>query len=161
MEFDFPCDYPSNLPTVKELDKKIPETFHRNQNLNLCLCAPAEEWLIFTKRPTLENFILNLLNPYLLCWLWYDKFKEMPWGERQHGPTGIIESYRDLLRLDSLDVATAFIKKLAMNNLQRNDTCPCGSGLSYRHCHMLKVQKLTNRLPSGQIIRDIIFGGII
>jgi len=156
LEFYFPHDYPENLPLVKELDNKIPKEFHHFTDGSLCLCTPAEQWLIFSKNPTLENYIKNLVNPYLLCWLWYEKFNEMPWGERQHGPVGIIESYQDLLKLNNPEQTLHFLKILFFNEIDSRGYCPCGSGLSFRKCHKTAITKVTNRLPMDYIKKDFI-----
>jgi len=154
LEFTFPSDYPEKLPFVKELDNKIPNTFHHFKNGILCLCAPSEQWLIFSKNPALENYITNLVNPYLLSWLWFKKFNKMPWGERQHGPKGIIESYQELLRLNDPQKAIYFLGMFIMNKIYNRGECPCGSGLQFRKCHKTIITKLTNRLPMEYIIRD-------
>ena len=141
---------------MKELDNKIPATFHHFTNGVLCLCAPVEQQLIFSKKPTLENYIKNLVNPYLLSWLWYEKFNEMPWGERQHGPVGIIESYQYLFKLENPQQTIYFLKKFLMNEIDNRGECPCGSGLPFRKCHKTVVMKVTNRLPMDYIIHDLL-----
>jgi hypothetical protein len=156
LEFIFPSDYPESFPIVKELDMKIPDTFHRFTNGYLCLCTPSEQWMIFSKKPTLENYIENLVNPYLLSWLWYEKFNEMPWGERQHGPMGLVESYQELLKIDSFQQTKIFLNRFLMNQIDKKDECPCGSGQIIKKCHKTKVTKLTNRLPKKRLLDDFL-----
>jgi len=155
LELYFSPDYPNEIPMVREVDNKIPHTFHQFAGGFFCLCTPSEQWLVFSKRPTLENFILNLVNPYLLSWMWYDQFNEMPWGERQHGPKGIIESYQDLLKVESPRHTIHFLGKLIMGGIGKNDDCPCGSGLTFRKCHKSKVDRLSNRLPNEHLLHDL------
>jgi len=162
--FFFPPDYPETPPLVSELDNKIPATFHHYSNGGLCLCAPVEQYLIFSKDPTLENFIYNLLNPYLLSWLWYERYHETPWGERRHGPMGIAESYQELLKLNDFRHTVFFMGKFLMNNPDRNDDCPCDSGYSYKKCHRKTIIKLENCLPKGQLnydFKNILLGGLM
>jgi len=163
LEFYFPPDYPENLPFVKELDNKIPATFHRNPDKSLCLCTPIEQYLVFMKEPTLENFMYNLLNPYLLSWLWYARFNKMPWGERRHGPMGIVESYQELLNLRDSKHTIQFMVDFIKNEIHQKQGCPCGSGLVYKRCHKNLIIKLENCLPKGQLIYDflIILGGVM
>jgi hypothetical protein len=162
LEINFPPDYPEKSPSVKELENKIHPTFHRNPDSCLCLCTPAEQHLIFSREPTLENFMYNLLNPYLLSWLWYERFNEMPWGERKHGSLGLIESYQELLKLHNSQQVVLFIKKYIINRIDRNDNCPCGSGFSFKKCHRKIIINLENCLPKGQLTSDfdsILLGG--
>ena len=156
LEFIFPQNYPENIPLVKELDKKIPDKFHHLINGYLCLCTPLEQWLIFSKRPTLENYIKNLLNPYLLSWLWYDKYNEMPWGERCHGPMGLVQSYQEILNIKDLDHTILFMIKFLRNEIYQRQECPCGSGLPFRKCHKTIINRLANQLPQGQLRADFI-----
>lgn len=157
LEFHFPQNYPEKLPIVKELDNKIPATFHRNPDKSLCLCTPIEQYLVFSKKPTLENFIYNLLNPYILSWLWYQRFYKMPWGERSHGSTGIVESYQELLNLRGLKHAKQFMAEYIYNKIHQKQDCPCGSGLPFKRCHRNIIVKLENWLPKGQLIHDFIY----
>lgn len=162
LEINFPSDYPDKLPLVKEIDNKIPNTFHHFVNGYLCLCTPVEQHLIFAKEPTLKNFINNLLNPYLLSWLWYQRFNKMPWGERRHGSIGIVESYQELLKLNDFQQTILFIMEFTMNKIDRNDDCPCGSGFSFKKCHRKIIINLENSLPREQLANDfnnIIIGG--
>jgi len=156
LEFDFSSNYPEKLPLVKELDNKIPATFHRNPDGCLCLCTPVEQYLIFFKEPTLEIFINNLLNPYLLSWLWAQRFNEMPWGERRHGIKGLIESYQELLKLRNFKHTMQFMVEYIKNEIHHKQDCPCGSGLPFKKCHRNVIINLENSLPKGQIICDFI-----
>ena len=156
MEFNFPPNYPESFPVVKELDFKIPSTFHRNPDKNLCLCTPVEQYLIFSKEPTLNNFIINLLNPYLLSWLWYERYNKMPWGERKHGSMGIIESYQELLNLTSSKHTIRFMDNFIYNRFHFRLECPCGSGLAYRRCHEKTINNLEMILPKKQLINDFL-----
>jgi hypothetical protein len=162
LEITFPADYPEKLPSVKELDNKIPALFHRNPDGCLCLCAPVEEYLTFFQNPTLENYVLNLLNPYLLSWLWYDKFNEMPWGERKHGYIGLVESYQELLRLKDIRQTISFMVEFVKNKIHHRESCPCGSGLSFKRCHRNIIFEYESSLPKGQLIFDFIsiIGGL-
>jgi hypothetical protein len=157
LEIYFPPDYPEKTPLVKELDNKIPSTFHRNPDGCLCLCTPVEQCLVFSKEPTLENFIKNLLNPYLLCWLWYQRKNKMPWGERKHGIMGLIESYQELLKLIDIKHTIQFMVEFIKNRIHHTQNCPCGSGLSFKRCHGNIILELENNLSRGQLIHDFIF----
>ena len=163
LEINFPLDYPEKPPLTKELDNKIPATFHRNPDGYLCLCAPVEQYLTFSKEPVLDNYIRNLLDPYLLSWLWFVKYNEMPWGERSHGFIGLIEPYQELLKLKNLQHTIRFMTVFIKNKIHHNQGCPCESGLSFKKCHKNTIQELENNLPKEQLVHDfiIILGGLI
>jgi hypothetical protein len=162
LEFFFPRTYPDDLPAVKEIDNKIPSTFHHFTDGSLCLCAPVEQYMIFSKTPTLENYIRNLLNPYLLGWLWYQRFNEMPWGERTHWLIGLLESYQELLNIKEKQYVLPFMYRYVRNELFQWQECPCGSGLPFKKCHRNLLNRLENRLPKGQLVHDFIniIGGL-
>jgi hypothetical protein len=142
LTFVFPREYPEQPPLVLEIAGKIPYNFHHYTNGGLCLAARMEYKVVFAKNPTLEGFITNLLNPYLLSWLWFDKFGKMPWGERKHGWTGICESYQDLLKIKNPENVIPFMERLVRNNINQREPCPCGSNIPYRNCH----KKIVNRV---------------
>ena len=139
--FTFPQQYPELPPQVYETEGKIPHSFHHYTNGGLCLATRIEYKTLFLKEPTLEGFINNLVNPYLLSWLWLEKFGKMPWGERRHGWIGICESYQELLKINNQENVIPFLKRLALNNINQREICPCGSGIPYRNCH----KKIVNR----------------
>jgi len=80
----------------------------------------------------------------------------MPWGERQHGIKGLIESYQELLKLRGLNHTTQFMIEFIKNEIHHKQHCPCGSGLSFKRCHRNIIIDLENNLPKGQLICDFI-----
>ena len=80
----------------------------------------------------------------------------MPWGERQHGLIGIVESYQELLKLKDFQQTILLIKNFVMGKIDRNDDCPCNSGYSFKKCHRKIIIRLENSLPKGQLVYDFI-----
>lgn len=152
--FDFPQNYPDEPPLVMEVDGKVDPKYHHYSNGALCLGTPAEYEISFTKTPTLENFILNLLNPYLAGWLWYKQFGEMPWGERSHGWIGLCESYQDLFKIDNKENVIPFLERLAKDEIHQRDVCPCGSGKPYRNCHKKIINRSFIHISHERIFAD-------
>jgi hypothetical protein len=107
---------------------------------------------IFSRVPRLENYIRNLLNPYLLGWLWYQQFNEMPWGERTHGLSGLVESYQELLNIKNRQCLLDFMYKYIRKKLFQRQDCPCGSGLPFKKCHKNLIIRLENCLPDEQLL---------
>jgi hypothetical protein len=157
----FRQDYPNSIPIVRETGGKIPSDFHRYMGGGLCLGATPELYTIFTKRPTLENYIDNLVDPYLFGWLYYQQYGEMPWGERNHGAKGLIESYKELLHIEKDENAMVLLRQIAANAIKQREICPCGSGLPFRKCHKKLVQRLSVNIPQGVFFQDFltIIGG--
>jgi hypothetical protein len=95
-------------------------------------------------------------------WLWYQRFNEMPWGERNHGLIGLLESYQELLKIKDIRSVSFFMYKYIKNELFQRQECPCGSGLPFRKCHRNLLNRLENRLPKGQLVHDFIniIGGL-
>jgi len=82
----------------------------------------------------------------------------MPWGEREHGPMGLVESYQDLLKLKDIRHTIYFMLEYIENEIHHKENCPCGSGRLYRKCHRNTVLKFENSFPQQrQLIHDFIF----
>lgn len=154
LKFDFPIDYPNSLPLVTETGGKIDPSFHHYTSGGLCLCATTEQYMVFSKDPTLKNYIENLVNPYLVSWLWYKRFGVMPWGERVHGPQGLFDSYKELLKIDDPYRVLPFLQKIVYNAINQREDCPCGSGISFRHCHKKIINRLLLHIPHELIASD-------
>ncbi|GHT78499.1 hypothetical protein FACS1894130_05180 [Spirochaetia bacterium] len=154
LELTFLNDYPDSIPIVKEIGGRIPPDFHRNMDGELCLTTPAELYGIFSKEPTLENYIENLVDPYLFGWLYYQQFKIMPWGERKHGAKGLIESYKELLHIEKDANTIVLLRQIAANTIKQRELCPCGSGIPFRKCHKKQVQRLLINIPQKILIQD-------
>jgi hypothetical protein len=152
--FSFPRNYPNEPPLVIEADGKIDPKFHHYSNGALCLSAPAEYRMVFIKTPLLENFIRNLLNPYLAGWLWFKQFGEMPWGERSHGWIGLCEFYQELFKIGDKENVIPFLEQLARDEIYQRAACPCGSGKPYRNCHKKIVNRSFVHILHEQIVTD-------
>jgi hypothetical protein len=152
--FSFPQDYPNNPPIVNEIGGKIPNGFHRYSNGGLCLCSIIEQYILFSKNPTLENYMERLVNPYLLSWLYFKAHGVMPWGERAHGGKGLIESYKELLHIDNERNLLLFLRNLTIGTIEQRKPCPCGSGVPFRNCHKRRVEKVFISIPESIIYND-------
>ena len=81
---------------------------------------------------TLERFILELVIPFLYRLSYTDRHgltaaRADLWGEYSHGDAGKREYGDEILQL-------------AGDNPGRNLSCPCGSGLKYKRCHLDEVE---------------------
>ncbi len=135
-------DYPKILPTVREVDGRIPQYFHKYTNACLCLEIPIEQRIIFNLQPTLLGYIENLLIPYLSSFHYWRKTGSMPYGERSHGGAGIIESYEARLKVKDQIAILGFLFMLSTEIFLRRQKCLCGSGNRFCRCHEKHLKEL-------------------
>lgn len=143
-----PGNYPDELPTVQEMDNRIPNDFHHYQNDNLCLGAPIAVKYKFRKEPTLVGFVCNCVVPYLYSFSYKVKFGKMPFGELSHGALGILEYYKDLFGINDNGVILKLLEILAEDNCHEQNKCPCGSKKRLFECHgktLLEIKDLQSR----------------
>ncbi|QPJ65378.1 MAG: hypothetical protein G3M78_08230 [Candidatus Nitrohelix vancouverensis] len=144
IEIVIPEDYPESPPKVRELLNRIPKDFHKIQDDFLCLAAPLEVRLKFSKDKSLVGFVEKFVVPYLYSFCCWEKNGDMPFGERSHGVAGVLEQYRDILDVDTDLKALCLIKVLVEGNYRGHLNCPCGSDLQLRKCHgpvLLQIKK--------------------
>lgn len=163
----------SILPKVKCLDNKIKniakslnfkmDQLHTNPDGSFCLTVYPKEKSFFTNGQfNIQEFFINLLEPYLYWICYYEKYNQAPWGEYSHGSLGIFEFIAE----ENLDFRKIY-KILKMNNislrkilsLYRQSKCICGEKKSkveskIRKCHnkawvgIVKIKvALGHRLP--------------
>lgn len=82
---------------------------------------------------TIYKYIIESIFSYFAWHAYFASFdKKPPWGEFSHKfEDGLYEKINDIF--------------ISMKTAERNDLCPCGSGLKYKKCCMDKVQLMTRR----------------
>lgn len=120
---------------------------HRNPvNGTACICVKQEEKDRFPVGSDLVFFIDGLARDYLYGLAFYDRHGRWPWGERSHGPLGILEFYADnAAPLTSKDIEAVVPDLLKDKNWLEFDqqlrrpkgqaACLCGSGQPLYRCH--------------------------
>ncbi len=86
---------------------------------------------------TLHRFVLELVIPFFYRLSYTDRnglaaAKDDLWGEYFHGDAGVRKYKEEILQLVG-------------NNPGRNESCPCGSGLKYKRCHLDEVEAVKRR----------------
>ena len=103
-----PFTFPTDLPIVRDITKKIESEFHKNKNDILCLACDAEIHYELKRNNsvTICDFIEKFLIPYLYSYTYYKKYNKIPYGQRSHGFQGVIEFYMDYfeMRLEQCNV---------------------------------------------------------
>ena len=141
-------DYPQKVPRVKEIDRKISRNFHTNPDDSLCLGAPLEIKKRFMKSPTLINFMLEIIFPFLFSYTYYEKYNKMPFGELPHGGEGILYYYSEEFKIFDPFVVVALLNLIVKNKYRGHLICPCHSGNKLRNCH---GRQLLNILQIGDM----------
>lgn len=143
--------FPKALPTVHELDGRIPRTqeYHINRDdHSLCLGSPLRLLGTIATEPTLNGFSKQCLTPYL-----YAVSRkllqggEMVFGELAHGRQGELADYIDLLGLRTEIQAMRAIQYLGKKKRLANKlSCPCECG------RRLGVCTLNRRLRTFRLL---------
>lgn len=140
LEIRVPNNFPSDLPTVKELGSKIPRDgrHHINPDETLCLGSPLRLKMLVRDEPTLSGFASNCIVPYLY-WITTKKFAV---GELAHGDAGIIADYMALFGLSDQDQVIPTLRLLGMKKRVANKKpCTCGCGVRLGRCSTREILK--------------------
>ncbi len=153
-----PSKYPKELPCVFETGGRIRDDYeHIHKNGKLCLAVPVEERLIFDREPCLRGFVTNLVIPYCYGYCFWERNGFHPFGEREHGGSGIASFYIDRFNLKSKIQALKFVSDLLQHGFQgRLHDCPCGSGSKMYDCHWPALKELLPSLTKGMILCDVV-----
>lgn len=157
IEIEFPDNYPSSLPKVREVggrkEKVVKEKGLRNivdlhyyvNDESACPCYRSISKRYFTKGSTIETFLNELVLLFFYEQSYYEKTSNWPFGEYSHGHIGTKEFYRDELDIHDDDENTILncIRLLTKTGRPKGHRpCPCGSSLEFRKCHPKVFQKL-------------------
>lgn len=132
IEITIPNNYPESIPVTRSVDGKIPESFHTYPpNKTFCLGLPLAERMTFAENHTLMGYIKKLVIPYLFSYSYLKEHDELPYGDLDHGAPGKIRFYKDLFKVEYLEVL-GFLKLLADNRYKGHFPCPCHSNRKLR-----------------------------
>lgn len=149
LQINVPRRFPRDIPTVMELDERIPRRaeYHVFNDGTLCLGSPLRLHLIAHDCPSLTEFSQHSIVPYLYANSYREKTGVYLFGELAHGATGLLDDYAQILGLDRPEQAAESIVLIAMKRrLANKRPCPCGCGLRLGACcfnatvHRLRTQ---------------------
>ena len=150
LEIEIPDDYPTSPPFVFETEGKIPPDFaHFMKAGNLCLEAPVEVRRQFAEHRNLLRFIDEQAIPYLFAHSYKCSYGVLPFGEREHGPLGLLKYYMEVFETSGI-AAMKLLKCLADGLAPPLMACPCGSGSKLHDCHGPKLDALRPHLSLSQ-----------
>jgi hypothetical protein len=150
--------FPRALPTVTELDFRIPRSpsFHVNADGTLCLGSPLRLLWKLSQKPSLPGFASECIVPYLYGISHKLKFGgALPFSELEHGSPGELADYADLFSLGSTDAAKRALELLRMKKSRANKLpCPCGCGRRVGKCEFNWTLRKFRRLLNGYRLRE-------
>jgi hypothetical protein len=151
------------LPLIREVGSRIamagqrhgvsnPLDMHVSKDGYLCLCATPEVHRYLPKGFALNQYISNLVVPFLYGQVFFDRYGAWPWGTYHHGYLGLLESYVEVRNskkahpsseLDRLvqsigrEELSARVDKIAIgrDKPHMRNSCICGSRKTFEKCH--------------------------
>jgi hypothetical protein len=143
VEMFIPHEFPDAHPVVWEAGCRISRDFtHVNIDGSFCLAVPLDINEVLSDDPSLLGFVDKLLVPYLYSYCHWEKFKEMPFGERSHGAKGYLEYYLDLFNTKNMNSVLRGVIDLLVYGYRPHEKCACGSGRKALRCHPTESRKI-------------------
>jgi hypothetical protein len=149
LEIVFPNDYPRSVPEVYEVGNRIPRDsdHHVMPEGMFCLFVPDERWRYWGEGKGVSEFLVEIVNDFLLFQLYFEQHGVPPFGERRHGIDGIFDYYGEEIGTNNREYIEQCIRYLSRKEVKGHWKCYCGSGQKLRHCHRDKVCELRNKIP--------------
>lgn len=137
-----PDKFPEDVPTVYELEDRIPKTsdYHINPDTSLCLGSKMSLKKRIKETPTIEGFLHSCVVPYLYAIALHLQGKErFVFGELNHGLVGIIQDYMEVFELSSIEQVIKLLEMLSLKSTKGNKKeCPCGCNRLVTKCSFHK-----------------------
>lgn len=145
------------FPKVVELSRKITFTDSRHINWDgtFCLAVEAEEILECRSGLTFEQFIWEVLLPFLANQVRLEKgySKSFHGHEYEHGLEGILQFYKLNLKDVNERQIPFILNYLIQKGVSKNRKCPCESGRNIKNCHSDQLNYLM-RIGKDQLEID-------
>lgn len=149
IELQLAKNHPSGLPVVRETGGRIPRHSDRHMNPadgTACVFIPDERWRLWPVGASLIKFLIGPLHSFFLAQSMVEEGEPWPFGQWAHGPKGIFQYYRELLKTSDLYVITRFLDCLSAKKVKGHWPCPCRSNKKLRDCHFGHVKDLRNKI---------------
>ena len=100
---------------------------------------------------------ITLIAQFLGTYEYYQRYKNFPFGDREHGNLGIIESYKEIFNVTTNQQVSILMQIGKLKNKYKNQKCPCNSNLKFKNCHWNTLNSIvSNPLERSQMKRDYI-----
>lgn len=152
-------NYPRFFPTVYEIGGRIPKKMDRHIYPDIGSCCftttAKSQILLKTKITTLLKFIDEVAVKYFENNSFYEINKKYFGEEYSHGYNGIIEGYKDILKIDDVIIVARVINQaIRYKSLKIHQDCYCGSGRRLRKCN--KAKHLNNLRNLYLVDKDVL-----
>ncbi|NHI99637.1 hypothetical protein ET007_05790 [Lactococcus garvieae] len=137
IHLEIPNNYPAELPIVFESgEKKIKNFPHINPDYLGTFCLGTELDIRRKLKPdySLSKYI-SLIAEFLGIYEYYIRYGIFPYGDRKHGTSGILETYKEIFNVTTNQQVAKLMQVTKLKNKFRNQKCPCDSGLKFKNCH--------------------------
>ena len=143
--------YPNRFPNVEETAERIPKKANRHIYTDTGTCCfttlAKSQILLKTKVKSLDSFIKLIVIPYFENNSYFEINKKYFTDEYSHNISGVLEGYKDILKLDSNNkIVTVIYDRLTNNESKYKRKCYCGGTNQLRKCNNGKHFKCYNKL---------------
>ncbi len=130
------------LPYVFDAGNHIAEDYpHRYKNGVLCLETDTNMRIRFLDGFSLSKWMQKCVEPYYFSYEYYQRYRELPFGERSHGLLGVLETYQELFHEEDPVKVLALMRSICEDSYRGHALCPCGSKRRFRICHGPTIMK--------------------
>lgn len=151
-----PPNYPDALPIIYENGEKIPKDRHINSDGSCCLAPIVQQMLILGNKYSLIDFVDKLVIPFLANQKLVACGQGWSNGEYSHGGAGLLEFYKELLKINSTELVLQFLQNSkSIQSTSFNKKCFCGSKRKFSDCHKFILEPL-NRINALVFYNDFI-----
>ena len=124
------------LPYVIDASKGIARTYrHINNSGILCLETDISILRRFTDGFDLILWMDEFVEPYYVTYEYYSEYGRFPYGERDHGSEGVLQSYQEIFETNNYIETFNLACYIRNHRYRGHHRCPCGSGKRIRDCH--------------------------
>lgn len=147
ISIEIPEEFPRRLPIVRETDGRIPKNFHIDPDGTLCLGSPTRLQLALGDAPTLPRYVKKSVLPFLYSFSYFQRHGVLPFGQLDHGSTGIRDDYANLFGVTSEHAAQEMVRLASLRKRHANKyLCPCGTLFRVGRCHHRRINRLRSQL---------------
>lgn len=150
--------YPYSVPTVQEITKNIDRTDDNHLDEDGICCLDIEHNLEKNSKKGIQltTFYREKIYPFFANFIFKQDAGNYANGEYAHFFDGVVQYYKEELKIDDLQTITKIIYSVASNTIpNRNEMCLCGSNLKIKNCHLTEIMPLKS-LSKKRLISDLI-----
>lgn len=130
------------LPYVFDRGNHIERSYpHRYTDGRLCLETDTHIKVRFVDGFSLEAWMSEYVETYFFSYEFYQRYGIFPFGERDHGWDGVLQTYSDLFCETDQVKVLKLMRAISSCKYRGHSLCPCASGRNLRSCHGSRIMK--------------------